>query len=161
MQRRWRWFLQPDTASVDLIGQVAPYGDVPGRYRRPAGEGALPDGRVTSRCDGALVYERLDQERQVEMSVRNQRRLPVRGGAVYRSRTYPSLLPWQVRERRFPPTRLGRRGLKPDEVYDFLERVAADMMVLYDEITKQRQENLRIKAALRRWQSEQAKGGHR
>lgn len=51
--------------------------------------------------------------------------------------------------------------LDPDEVYAFLDRVAADMMALHAEITKQRQENLRIKVALRRWQSEQAEGGRR
>ncbi|WP_200210389.1 DivIVA domain-containing protein [Micromonospora coerulea] len=95
------------------------------------------------------------------MSVRNQRPFPPSGGATYRSHAYASLLPWQVRERRFPPARLGRRGLNPDEVYAFLDRVAADMMALYAEITKQRQETLRIKVALRRWQSEQAEGGRR
>ncbi|RKF25539.1 DivIVA domain-containing protein [Micromonospora globbae] len=95
------------------------------------------------------------------MSIRNQGSLPAGGGATYRSNTYTSLLPWQVRERRFQPSRLGRRGLDPDEVYAFLDRVAADMMALHAEITKQRQENLRIKVALRRWQSEQAEGGRR
>jgi DivIVA domain-containing protein len=95
------------------------------------------------------------------MSGGNQKPFLASGGATYRSGAYPGLLPWQVRERRFPPTLLGRRGLNPDEVYAFLDRVAADMMALYAEITKQRQENLRIKVALRRWQSEQAEGGRR
>ncbi|MGR6320056.1 DivIVA domain-containing protein [Micromonospora soli] len=90
------------------------------------------------------------------MNVGNQRSVPASSGVTYRSHTYASLLPWQVRERRFPPARLGRRGLNPDQVYAFLDRVAADMLALHAEITKQRQENLRIKAALRRWQSEHA-----
>ncbi|MFI7519876.1 DivIVA domain-containing protein [Micromonospora globbae] len=94
------------------------------------------------------------------MSVGKQRPFPPTG-AMQRSNTHLGLLPWQVRERRFQPSRLGRRGLDPDEVYAFLDRVAADMMALHAEITKQRQENLRIKVALRRWQSEQAEGGRR
>ncbi|MEV4198506.1 DivIVA domain-containing protein [Micromonospora globbae] len=95
------------------------------------------------------------------MSVGKQRPSPPPTGAIQRSNTHLGLLPWQVRERRFQPSRLGRRGLDPDEVYAFLDRVAADMMALHAEITKQRQENLRIKVALRRWQSEQAEGGRR
>ncbi|MDM4719620.1 DivIVA domain-containing protein [Micromonospora sp. WMMA1363] len=95
------------------------------------------------------------------MSVRNQRPFPEGGGTTYRSRAYPSLLPWQVRERRFPPARLGRRGLNPDEVYAFLDRVAVDMAAVHDALAQSRRETLRIKVALRRWQSEQAEGGRR
>ncbi|MFI7575887.1 DivIVA domain-containing protein [Micromonospora sp. NPDC049497] len=95
------------------------------------------------------------------MSVRNQRPFPASGGATYRSRAYPSLLPWQVRERRFPPARLGRRGLNPDEVYAFLDRVAVDMAAVYDALAQSRRETVVVKDALRRWQSEQAEGGRR
>ncbi len=94
------------------------------------------------------------------MSVRNQRPL-VGGGTTYRSRAYPGLLPWQVRERRFSPARLGRRGLNPDEVYAFLDRVAVDLAAVYDALAQSRRETLRIRVALRRWQSEQAEGGRR
>jgi DivIVA domain-containing protein len=94
------------------------------------------------------------------MNVRNQRPFPG-GGTTYRSDAYPSLLPWQVRERRFPPTRLGRRGLNPEEVYAFLDRVAVDLAAVYDALAQSRRETLRIKVALRRWQSEQAEGGRR
>ncbi|RBJ09328.1 DivIVA domain-containing protein [Micromonospora provocatoris] len=86
------------------------------------------------------------------MSVRNDR--PGRGSGTT---AYPSLLPWQVRERRFPPARFGRRGLDPDAVYAYLARVAGDMASLHAEITRHRQETLRIKVALRRWQSEQTR----
>ncbi|MET8354542.1 MULTISPECIES: DivIVA domain-containing protein [unclassified Micromonospora] len=93
------------------------------------------------------------------MSVRNQR--PVReGGATYRSSTYTSLLPWQVGERRFPPTGLGRRGLNPNDVYAFLDRVAVDMAALHAALAESRRETARIKEALRRWQSEHARGGN-
>ncbi|MEV4817597.1 DivIVA domain-containing protein [Micromonospora sp. WMMA1976] len=86
------------------------------------------------------------------MSNRSDR--PGRGSGTT---AYPSLLPWQVRERRFPPARFGRRGLDPDAVYAYLRRVAGDMASLHAEITRHRQETLRIKVALRRWQSEQAR----
>ncbi|MEU9828533.1 DivIVA domain-containing protein [Micromonospora chersina] len=90
------------------------------------------------------------------MSVRDEPPARGSGATAYRSSAYPWLLPWQVRERHFPPARLGRRGLDPDTVYAYLDRIAGDMLALYAEITKHRQETLRIKTALRRWQSEQA-----
>ncbi|MEV0002635.1 DivIVA domain-containing protein [Micromonospora sp. NPDC050980] len=95
------------------------------------------------------------------MSVRKQRPFPEVAGTTYRSRAYPSLLPWQVRERRFAPARLGHRGLNPDEVYAFLDRVAVDMAAVHDALAQSRRETLRIEVALRRWQSEQAEGGRR
>ena len=89
------------------------------------------------------------------MSNRSDR--PGRGSGTT---AYHSLLPWQVRERRFPPARFGRRGLDPDAVYAHLGRFAGDMASLHAEITRHRQETLRIKVALRRWQSEQARQGN-
>ncbi|MEU3453216.1 DivIVA domain-containing protein [Micromonospora sp. NPDC006766] len=64
--------------------------------------------------------------------------------------------PWQVRERRFRPSRFGRRGLDPQEVHEFLDRVADDLAAVYDALGTSRQETARIKDALRGWQSEQA-----
>ncbi|MFC0006966.1 DivIVA domain-containing protein [Micromonospora siamensis] len=91
---------------------------------------------------------------------RNQRPLRTRGpGANYRSSAYLPLLPWQVRERQFRWTRLGRRGLDPDEVQTFLERVAGDLAAVHDALRESRLETARIKEALRRWQSEQAQRG--
>ncbi|WP_406079554.1 DivIVA domain-containing protein [Micromonospora sp. NBC_00858] len=90
------------------------------------------------------------------MIARNER--PAREvGATYRSSTYTSLLPWQVRERRFAPTGLGRRGLNPDDVYAFLDRVAVDMAAVYAALAESRLETVRIKNALRRWQTDQAR----
>ncbi|MET8364809.1 DivIVA domain-containing protein [Micromonospora sp. NPDC005194] len=86
------------------------------------------------------------------MSARNQR--PAREvGATIRSSTHTSLLPWQVRERRFAPTGLGRRGLNPDDVYAFLDRVAVDMAAVYAALAESRLETARIKAGVRRRQA--------
>ncbi|MFG1954436.1 DivIVA domain-containing protein [Micromonospora sp. NPDC048830] len=90
------------------------------------------------------------------MSVRNQRPAQ-RSGATYRSSAYTSLLPWQVRERRFRPVGLGRRGLDPDDVYAFLDRVAGDLAAVHAALAASRREAAVIKDALRRWQSEQAR----
>ena len=76
---------------------------------------------------------------------------------AYRSSAYPSLLPWQVRERRFKPAGLGRRGLEPTDVYAFLDRVADDLAAVHSALADSRRETARIKDALRRWQSEQAR----
>ncbi|WP_405109799.1 hypothetical protein OG559_29205 [Micromonospora sp. NBC_01405] len=54
MGRWWKWFLRPGKV---VAGQVVPDGDVPGRWRREAVEGVVPDEVETSRCDGAIVYE--------------------------------------------------------------------------------------------------------
>ncbi|MEU5941724.1 DivIVA domain-containing protein [Micromonospora sp. NPDC047548] len=79
------------------------------------------------------------------------------GPGCYRSAAYHPLRPWQVRERRFRPTPLGRRGLDPQEVREFLDRVAGDLAVVYDALAQSRRETDRVKDALRRWQSEQAR----
>ncbi|MGV9805318.1 DivIVA domain-containing protein [Micromonospora chersina] len=79
------------------------------------------------------------------------------GATAYRSSAYPSLLPWQVRERRFPPARLGRRGLDPDTVYAYLDRIAGDLAAVYAALADSRRETARIKDALRRWQSEKTR----
>ncbi len=78
-------------------------------------------------------------------------------GAAYRSVSCPPLRPWQVRERRFGWTGFGRRGLDPAEVDEFLERVAGDLATVYDALARSREETMRIKDALREWQSRQAR----
>jgi hypothetical protein len=55
--RRWKWFLRTGDLAVDLVGQVAAFPGDPGRYERQTAEGFVPEVRVTSRCDGSLVYE--------------------------------------------------------------------------------------------------------
>jgi hypothetical protein len=71
MGRRWKWFLRPGRVAVDLVGQVVPDGNVRGRDWRPGAPDGVPDGRVTSRCDGAVVYER--PERWRAAPTRNRR----------------------------------------------------------------------------------------
>ncbi|MEW2381625.1 DivIVA domain-containing protein [Micromonospora sp. NPDC047707] len=88
---------------------------------------------------------------------RHERTEPAHGSTCYRSASYHPLRPWQVRERRFRPSRFGRRGLDPDDVHEFLNRVADDLSTVYDALGVSRQETTRIKDALRRWQSEQAR----
>ncbi|MEE3918087.1 DivIVA domain-containing protein [Micromonospora sp. BRA006-A] len=85
-----------------------------------------------------------------------RRRRSVLGSTCYRSSAYRPLRPWQVRERSFRPTPLGRRGLDPQEVREFLDRVAGDLAAVYDALAQSRRETDRIKNAPRRWQSEQA-----
>ncbi|MFD0782687.1 DivIVA domain-containing protein [Micromonospora azadirachtae] len=81
-----------------------------------------------------------------------------RGSAApYRSTAYTSLLPWQVRERRFRPVGLGRRGLDANDVYAFLDRVAGDMAAVYAALASSRRETAVLKDALRRWQSDQVR----
>ncbi|GAA2717060.1 DivIVA domain-containing protein [Micromonospora olivasterospora] len=78
------------------------------------------------------------------------------GGTAYRSASCVPLRPADVRTRRFGRTRLGRRGLDPDEVLTFLDRVAAELADAQRAAERARGETHRIKDALRRWQSEQA-----
>lgn len=81
-------------------------------------------------------------------------------GAPYRSAAYRPLWPSQVRHRRFSPVRFGRRGFDPDEVTAFLDQVAGDLSRAYAELARTREQNARIKDALRRWQSQQAAARH-
>ena len=61
MGRRWKWFLRPGKVAVNLTGQAVPDGDMPGRFRRLVVEDVVPELRVTSRCDDAVVYERPEE----------------------------------------------------------------------------------------------------
>nr|WP_239098221.1 DivIVA domain-containing protein [Micromonospora qiuiae] len=75
----------------------------------------------------------------------------------YRSAACPPLRPWQVRAWRFRACRFGRRGLDPNEVHEFLDRVADDLAAVYDALGNSVQEAVRFRDALRGWQSEQAR----
>lgn len=79
------------------------------------------------------------------------------GSTCYRSAAYAPLWPWQVRGRRFRSAGFGRRGLDPDDVHEFLERVAGDLAAVYDALARSRDETSRVKDALRQWQSRQAR----
>ncbi|MFC6017550.1 DivIVA domain-containing protein [Plantactinospora solaniradicis] len=75
--------------------------------------------------------------------------------SAYRSAPHRPLMPSQVRLRRFTPVGFGRRGVDPDEVTEFLDQVAGDLARAYTELAGVREQNARIKTALRRWQSQQ------
>ncbi|WBB79084.1 DivIVA domain-containing protein [Micromonospora sp. WMMD882] len=65
----------------------------------------------------------------------------------------------QVRERQFRSVR--RDGLDPSEVYAFLRRVAGELAAARREPAYTVEENVRIKRALRSWQSRFAPRLHR
>ncbi|WDZ86419.1 hypothetical protein [Micromonospora cathayae] len=65
---------------------------------------------------------------------------------------HPPLSPERIRERRFT---LRRRGADPAEITLFLARVADELAVAQTALTAVREENARIKHALRTWQSAQ------
>ncbi|WJK32830.1 DivIVA domain-containing protein [Solwaraspora sp. WMMA2065] len=83
-----------------------------------------------------------------------QHRRPRNAGVFRRPPLRPRIHPGQVRDRRF---REVRRGLDPAEVYAFLHYVAEDLTVLRDDLRRTDDENLRIKRALREWQSAQTR----
>nr|WP_308220862.1 DivIVA domain-containing protein [Micromonospora phytophila] len=63
------------------------------------------------------------------------------------------LRPWQIRERCF---NVRRRGLDPVEIRAFLDRVADELTVAQTALVAVQEENVRIKNALRAWQSAQS-----
>ncbi|MFF5175282.1 DivIVA domain-containing protein [Micromonospora sp. NPDC000089] len=88
---------------------------------------------------------------------RGVRRRPERPPNVgwYRSESCRPLSAGQVRDRRF---RQVKRGLDPIEVHGFLYRVAGELALARREVAITAEENLRIKRALRAWQSRQSSG---
>ncbi|MFV2009885.1 MULTISPECIES: DivIVA domain-containing protein [unclassified Micromonospora] len=76
-----------------------------------------------------------------------------------RPTAYRPIRPWQIRAHRFPtiPRRGGGRGLDPGEVAAFLERIGHDLGIVYAELDRTYEQNDRIKDALRRWQTSQAR----
>ncbi|MEU2612633.1 DivIVA domain-containing protein [Micromonospora sp. NPDC007271] len=79
-------------------------------------------------------------------------------GGWYRSESCRPLTVGQIRERQF---RNVRRGLDPAEVHAFLHRVAGDLAAARRELALTNEENVRIKRALRSWQSRFAPGARR
>lgn len=63
------------------------------------------------------------------------------------------LRPWQVRDRCF---NIRRHGLDPVEIRTFLHRVADELAVAQTALVAVQEENVRIKNALRAWQSAQS-----
>jgi len=65
----------------------------------------------------------------------------------------PSITPGQVRDRWFAERT--RRGCDPTEVRAFLHLVADELAAVRAELAATRDENVRVKQALRDWQSQQ------
>ncbi|WDZ85443.1 DivIVA domain-containing protein [Micromonospora cathayae] len=99
---------------------------------------------------------RATNDRQVR-TANGRRRSPNEGW--YRSGACRPLTACQIRERRFRSVR--RDGLDPLEVYAFLHRVAGELAVARRELAYTVEENVRIKRALRSWQSRFAPRLHR
>ncbi|MEV0325360.1 DivIVA domain-containing protein [Micromonospora echinospora] len=66
---------------------------------------------------------------------------------------HPPLTPERIRDHQFT---IRRRGLDPAEITAFLARIADELAVARTALTAVREENLRIKNALRTWQTAQA-----
>jgi DivIVA domain-containing protein len=75
------------------------------------------------------------------------------GGFLGGTVPYQLSAPWQVRTRRFRPVPYWRRGIDPAEVAGFLGRLAGELELLHAELERTREQNRRIKAALRHWRS--------
>ncbi|MDG4773340.1 hypothetical protein [Solwaraspora sp. WMMD792] len=80
-------------------------------------------------------------------------------GHLYGRPVRPSISPGLVRERAFAGRT--RRGCDPVEVRAFLHLVADELTALRAELGSTREENARLKQALRDWQSEQFEQSHR
>ena len=72
-------------------------------------------------------------------------------------RAAPALSPQRVRAARFTRTGLGRRGLDPDEVSDFLDQVADELARRDEREAALRADADRHKKALRAWNSERTR----
>lgn len=83
-------------------------------------------------------------------SRREQRRPTVDAGPP---RNRPPLRPWQIRDRCF---NVRRHGLDPVEIRAFLHQVADELAVAQTALVAVQEENVRIKNALRAWQSTQS-----
>jgi len=81
------------------------------------------------------------------------RRAPNAVAHYYGRPVRPSISPGLIRDRQFGDR--VRRGCDPTEVRAFLHLVADELTALRTELRSTQDENLRIKQALRDWQSEQ------
>ncbi len=64
------------------------------------------------------------------------------------------MVPEQVRRLRFRRSGFGRRGLAEEHVYAFLRRVVDELIARDAAEASLREENVRLKNALRDWQSQ-------
>ncbi len=61
------------------------------------------------------------------------------------------LTPERIRAAVFDLTRYGRRGYRPDQVHALLDRIAAQLADADRQLVMLREENARLKHALRTW----------
>ncbi|MFV2105696.1 DivIVA domain-containing protein [Micromonospora sp. LOL_015] len=110
---------------------------------------------VRSRRNRRLLAEIARHNQRPTDAAAGQRRLVRRApnsvGHLYGRPVRPSISPGLVRERRFGDR--VRRGCDPTEVRTFLHLVADELTALRAELAATRDENVRIKQALRDWQS--------
>ncbi|MGC1210967.1 MAG: hypothetical protein WA890_06840 [Micromonospora sp.] len=84
------------------------------------------------------------------MASRREERRPTDVGSP---RNRPPVRPWQIRDRCF---NVRRHGLDPVEIRAFLHQVADELAVAQTALVAVQEENVRIKNALRAWQSAQS-----
>ncbi|MFY1653339.1 DivIVA domain-containing protein [Solwaraspora sp. WMMB762] len=116
---------------------------------------------VRSRRNRRLLAEIARHNHRPTDSAAGQRR-PVRRapnsvGHLYGRPVRPSISPGLVRDRRFAGRT--RRGCDPTEVRTFLHLVADELTALRAELRSTQDENVRVKQALRDWQSQQFQAG--
>ncbi|WP_018221586.1 DivIVA domain-containing protein [Salinispora pacifica] len=99
---------------------------------------------------GSLTGAKVGRPTGTDSDADRHRSFAGNAGGHHRSTTRWPLTPEQVRQQQFPQV---RRGLDASEVELFLYRVAADLSALQTELRSTRDENIRIKRALRDWQS--------
>ncbi|WJK41401.1 DivIVA domain-containing protein [Solwaraspora sp. WMMA2056] len=109
---------------------------------------------LRSRRHRRLLAELAEHTRRNAAQAAGQRRpVPNTVGHYYGRPVRPSISPGMVRDRAFGDR--VRRGCDPTEVRSFLHLVADELTALRAELRSTQDENLRIKQALRDWQSEQ------
>ena len=80
MGRWWKWFWRSEEVAIDAAEQGVPDGDMPGRRQQQSAAVRVPDAVLTSRCDGAEVYQRAGRSACVARNQRADRYRRGRGG---------------------------------------------------------------------------------
>jgi hypothetical protein len=110
---------------------------------------------VRSRRHRRLLTELAEHTRRnaAQAAAGQRRPVPNAVGHYYGRPVRPSISPGMVRDRWFGDR--VRRGCDPTEVRTFLHLVADELTALRAELRSTQDENVRIKQALRDWQSQQ------
>ncbi|WP_308291148.1 DivIVA domain-containing protein [Micromonospora sp. DH13] len=135
--RRFLRLLRPNRSTTTRRAAVA---ERPPDHRPPARH------RATSRPTSSHV----DNRPAIRSTARSGPPGRRNAGHHHRSAAYRPLCATQVRQQRFGRC---RSGLDPAEVDGYLRRIADELAALHAELARTREENARIKGALRDWQS--------